>query len=346
MRMNKLPTLGKERRLAQLVVASLGVISILGSGGGIGDLYCFDACIDLPPPSPAAFITPQRMTVQVGAAATFTANVTSFATPGSVSLQWCRMPKGAASCTDIAGATDRTLTWPNATLGDDGTQFQLKVTDANGTSQAHSILAVSSAPGVVFADANFAEADWSVTAVIDPAQSGATHSESQATTGGNPGAFRSVTYVMPQTPASVRLFHTSISGEYDPAAQGAIYVIDFAMDCARLAFEGVNQVPSVIGMIEQGGRRYIPASDRFGWESYCSPQSNWETALPLSSVSAGEFTLTDGPACGPAEACPDFSSQAAPIRVGFRSSAVVISGTSPGSVVQGIDNWKVTVWRR
>ena len=345
MRINMLPTLGKERRLAQLVVASLGAISILGSGGGIGALDCFD-CIDIAPISPAVDINPRRMTVQVGATATFTAVVTSFATQGSKKLQWCRMPKGASSCTDIAGATNRTLTWPNATLGDDGAQFQLNVTDANGTSQAHSILTVSSAPGVVFADSNFAEADWAVMAVVDPAQSGAKHSESQAATGGNPGAFRSVTYVMPQTPASVRLFHTPVSGVYDPAAQGAIYVIDFALDCARLAFEGINQVPSVIGMIEQGGRRYIPTSDKFDWEWYCSPKSYWETALPLSSVSAGEFTLTDGPACGPAEACPDFSAQAAPIRVGFMTSVVVNSGVPPGSLVQGIDNWKVTVWRR
>ena len=344
--MNKLKTVGKERRLAQLVVASLGVISILGSGGGLGALNCFDACIDLTPPAPAVFITPQRLTVQVGAMATFTANVTPFATPESLRLQWCRMPKGVTSCTNIAGATDRTLTWPNATLGDDGAQFQLNVTDANGTSQAHSILAVSSAPGVVFADANFAEADWAVTAVINPASSGATHSASQAATGGNPGAFRSVTYVMPQTPASVRLFHTPVSGVYDPAAQGAIYVIDFALDCVRLAFEGVNQSPSVIGMIEQGGRRFIPASDTYAWLWYCNQNSYWETVTPISSVSVGEFALTDGPACGPAEACPDFSAQAAPIRVGFMTSVAVNSSAPPGSIVQGIDNWKVTVWRR
>lgn len=345
MRIEKLLSGNPKRLLAQLVVASLGAISILGSGGGLGD-YCFDACIDVKPLPPSVHVAPPRMTVQVGAAATFTANVVSFTKPDSIHLQWCRMPKGDSVCTNIVGATDRTMTWPSAILTDDGAQFRLTVTDANGTSQAHSVLAVSSAPGVVFADANFAEADWAVRAVIDPAQSGATHNESQATTGGNPGAFRSVAYVIPQTPTSVRLFHTSISGVYDPAAQGAIYVIDFALDCARLAFEGVNQVPSVIGMIEQGGRRFVPAPGNYAWEWYCSPTSYWETALPISSVSAGEFTRTDGPPCGPAEACPDFSPQAAPIHVGFMTSVAVNSGVPPGTVVQGIDNWKVTVWRK
>lgn len=334
------------RRLAQVAIASIGVISILGSGGGLApSLDCLDWCPDYSHPPPHVSVAPPRMTVQIGATATFTADVMSFAAPQSVSLRWCRLPRGAAVCSTIAGASARTLTVPGANLDDDGAQFQITVTDANGTAQASGALTVSSAPGVVFEDADFVDSDWSVKAVVEPATSGTAHSESRAASGGNPGAFRSVTYLMPQAPFSVRLLHTSISGAYDPAAQGAIHVIDFTLDCQRLSFDGAHQVPTVIPMIEQAGRRFTPALDNYGAEWFC-PVAQWGTLPPTSSVSVNEFALIDGPVCGPAETCPDFSAQAAPIHFGFVTSAQVSAGASPGSIVQGIDNWRVTVWRR
>jgi hypothetical protein len=97
-------------------------------------------------------------------------------------------------------------------------------------------------------------------------------------------------------------------------------------------------------MIEQGGRRYVPTPDGHDGAAYCI--SFWEPAPALRSVAAGEFTLVDGPACAVGEACPDFSAQAAPIRLGFETAIDVRFATSAVTVVQGIDNWRVAVWRR
>jgi hypothetical protein len=62
-----------------------------------------------------------------------------------------------------------------------------------------------------------------------------------------------------------------------------------------------------------------------------------------ASLRATDFTLSDGPACHAGEACPDFSSQGTPMRFGFWRTS---TGQVGASVAHGIDNWKVTVWKR
>ena len=52
-----------------------------------------------------------------------------------------------------------------------------------------------------------------------------------------------------------------------------------------------------------------------------------------------------GQACAAGERCPDFSAAAAPIAIGFVGSAALPAGAAPGTVLQGVDNWKVTFWR-
>jgi hypothetical protein len=59
-------------------------------------------------------------------------------------------------------------------------------------------------------------------------------------------------------------------------------------------------------------------------------------------LAAADFELLDGPVCPAGETCPDFSASAPRIRFGFVRFAQ--SNTTP--TVHGIDNWKVTVWRR
>lgn len=344
MQAKNLSRAGIRRGLVQLLIVACGFVTLLGSGGGGGSaLICFDWCGTPNALPPNATIVPQRTIVQLGASATFSVNVISMAPSDSIRIQWCRKPKDAASCTQIAGATGRALTWPNAKLADDETQFQATVNDGFGTVEASGVLYVTQVPGLVFSDKDFVDANWSVNEVLDPAQSGATHTESRSTTGGNPDAFRSVSYVMPQAESTVSLFHTWLSGTYDPATQGAVFLMDFTLDCAKVSAEETSLDPSVRPMIEQGGRRFIPLFKNYAWSWSCYT-AQWETLAQKSSVSVNDFILTDGPACGASDACPDFSAQAAPLRFGFVTSASV--GSRPGSIVQGIDNWKVTVWRK
>jgi hypothetical protein len=161
---------------------------------------------------------------------------------------------------------------------------------------------------------------------------GSTASASRSETGGNPGAFRSLTHQLaPDAVArSVRLFNTALSATYDPATQGAIYVIEFLEDCTNVTT--ADGLVFTLPMIAQGGRRYTPPD---GFRSSC--------------FSPGWYALADGPACGAGESCPDFSASGASIRFGFVSGAQLSDGTLGGGVSRrtyGIDNWKVTVWRR
>jgi hypothetical protein len=333
------------RSIARAGLALAGLVAIVGSGGGLGIDWCGDGCgFDIGAIPPAVSIDPQRVTAQVGTAVSFDAVVVSFAGGGSARLQWCRRDPGAGDCIDIAGATERRYTLASANLADDGAQFELRAVDDNGTGQDRATLAVSSAPPVVFADVDFAQTDWAAAAIPAPVPGGPGAAVAREAVGGNPDAFRSVTYALPGPAGAIRVFHASLAAAYDPATQGAVYVVDFALDCVRTRFEGSAQVPVARPTIEQAGRRYVPMPPGGDGWAYCGP--SWAPAPALRSVAAGEFVLVDGPACAAGEACPDFSAQAAPIRLGFETAIDVGVVTSPVTVVQGIDNWRVAVWRR
>ena len=109
------------------------------------------------------------------------------------SYRWCRTPAGATVCTEIAGATGASYTLVGANLADDGTQLKVTVSDPNGTAFAVSQLAVSSLPGVVIRDGDFAAADWTAGATLVPPLNGPSFVGSSPATGGHPGAFASRT---------------------------------------------------------------------------------------------------------------------------------------------------------
>jgi hypothetical protein len=246
----------------------------------------------------------------------------------------------------FTGVTGATYTLAAANLSDDGAVFRVVVAGLNGIATAQTRLAVSSMPGVVFEDGEFLDSDWAATAVADPPLQGSTASASRVEAGGNPGAFRSLTHQLPAdaVPRSVRLFNTALLATYDPATQGAIYVIEFLEDCTNVAGTA-NLISFTLPMFEQAGRRYT-ASDDFG--SGC-PSPGWYGRRFSSSYRADYFLLADGPACGAGESCPNFSAGGAPIRFGFVSAGKLNDGTPSGSYPSrtgGIDNWKVTVWRR
>lgn len=335
------PSSGGLRRLVQVLVATLGLVAIVGSGGGAEDANCSfwsDTCVPEVgpiPPIPSATIGPQRVAVQVGGTLVF--RVQSNVVQPVYS--WCRLPAGASACAEIAGVVSDQYTLAGANLADDGTTFRVTVTGSNGSATAFSRVAVSSMPGVAFEDGEFPEASWVLSTVVSPSDKPPTFSVTRAEAGGHPDAFRTATYNFVSVPSSVRVYYDALSAVYDPAVQGAIYVIDFAEECLH---GGVSNLLSYTGpMIEQGGRRFVATKAAM----YCMA-TTW-TAVRRASLDASDFELVDGPACSVGESCPDFSPTGAPIRLGLMAGAELSGGlVPPVQASHGFDNWKVTVWRR
>lgn len=329
------------RGLALACIAILGVLSIVGSGGGDS------RCVLAPGPCPGDFplepappaIEPAALTVQVGSDATFTASADGIASP---TYQWLRAPRGGTPAA-IAGANRASYTLAGASLADDGAQYSVLVvgnfdgrTVSVNSPQAR--LAVSSMPGVVLQDTEFPLADWSVAAQSEPATSGPTTSITQEATGGNPGAHRQTRITLPAGSVRLYLFQTYLPASYDPATQGPVYLIEFRQDCRALA-GSLGAVPTVL--LEQAGRRYVA-----GGPTQCDAAAWSSKVLIPGTFAATDFSLVDGPACGVGESCPNFSATGAPLRFGFGSLNQGVTGFAGASGGFGIDNWRVTVWRR
>ena len=324
------------RGVAHAVVVCLGIVAIVGSGGGIG-IPDTDIHVDSPPGpvGPSVGIRPSAPTVQAGSIVRFEAAVANATAP--ITYQWRR------SGVDIAGATESTYQLGGAQVGDDGALFQVIVHAANGTAGAAVTLRVSPVAPVVFEDSDFPVSNWTVVrATAVPSQDGPTHAESQATTSGNPGACRLVDNQMVAGTNSLEIVHASPAAVYDPARQGAIYTIDLAADCSVVSRAiGVSPNDPVLRLtFEQAGRTYQPRT----WTAFCGT-AYWSQHR-YWSVTEGTLSILSGPPCNAGERCPDFSSSAPPLRFGLVTQLTVASGSLPGSVVLGIDNWKVTIWRR
>lgn len=335
------PSSAWQRRLVQAMIAALGMVAIVGSGGGGDDANCSfwsDTCepeFGPIPPIPSATIGPQRVATQVGGTLVFRVQSNLLQPVYS----WCRLPAGGSACTEIAGATSDQYTLAGANLADDGATFRVTVTGSNGGATASSRVAVSAMPGVVFEDGEFLEAGWAVSSVVSPLDNPPTFSATRAAAGGHPDAFRTATYDFASVPGSVRTYYSALSAVYDPAVQGAIYVIDFGEDCLH---GGDSNLLSYTGpMIEQAGRRFVASKAAV----YCL--ANTWSAVRRASLDASDFELVEGPACGSGESCPDFSSNGLPVRLGLMAGADLSGGlVPPVRTSHGFDNWKVTVWRR
>ena len=324
------------RVLLLACVALAGVVSIVGSGGGgVGFPPCGTPCDDPSPPLPAATIDPPYTTALVGSPATFTvatANVT-----GPQTWQWQRSDDGGATWVDIAGATAATYAIANVNLADDKAVFRAQVRVAGVlVLQPVAHLTVSAVPGVVIEDQALLAADWLASPVAADTGAVPVHVEASLASGGNPGAFRRMTFVVPAFTGSASVFYSSVASTWDPATQGAIHVIDYADDCIVLQGANLALVESSL-VIEQSGRRFL--SDT----SQSCIATAWGTVAKRASLAPADFRLFDGPACAAGESCPDFSASAAPLRFGYWRIAF---GTPGMTIAHGIDNWKVTVWRR
>lgn len=324
-------------------LAAVGAIalSLMGCGGKATDVEGCHPILnpdDCPRYPLGVDVTPWTATIQVGGTATFSATETDVNSPH---YQWFKA-SGSGDLVAIVGANARTFTVSGAQLVDDSTRYTVTVTgNFDGApvrldSANPGRLAVSSMPGVVFEDAEFAPAHWSSAAITEPAGNGPTYEQASVAAGGNPGAWRRVTMTMPAGVASMDVFATYQAATYDPATQGPIYVIEWSYDCARL--------PGTLGsgprlLIEQAGRSYTAGSGA------CSDPMWQRITPPPGRFGLADFRQVDGPACAGA-ACPDFSAAGDPIRFGFANANSGLAGSAGGSGGFGIDNWKVTVWRR
>lgn len=322
-------------------VVAVGVVTLVGSGGGTLGFPPLGP-IDPAPPTgtPSASVSPERITAQVGSTVTLAAVANNLAAP--ISYRWCRVAAGSSSCVDIAGATTTTLTLTGVNLADDGAAYRFTATSGANSAQAVARLVVSSTPGVVHSDGNFTPEDWAVLVTSTPAAGGPTAAVTRLTTGGSPDAYRSVTLNTGSTTlaSTLRVSNTALNAVYQPATQGAVHAIDFALDCIVSGTNTGAGAAQVVPMLEQSGRLYqASAAHRRG----CL--ATWLRWNSMNSLVASEFERVEGPACGLAEACPDFGPNAAPLRLGYGVTVNWPAGTS-AAVAVGVDNWRATVWRR
>lgn len=311
------------RPALRALIAIAGVLSIIGSGGGafFPDVDPGGCCL-----VPSVSIEPATRIVAVGERVTFEAR--PFFATAPVRYRWRR------NGVDIPGATGLSYTLEGANLADDGAAFSVVVEAANGSASAEASLLVSAGPPVVFEDADFVPDAWTVTTVATPPTGGPTLAVAQALTGGDPAAYRSLRYEMTAGPSVLQAFHTTPAAVYDPGMQGAIYAVDFRASCIKT---GAAEVDLAL-LLEQGGRRYTATI----WA--CSVA--WMQPFGSRPLRAVDFQRVDGPPCAATEACPDFGPGGAPLRLGLFTAASTFAGAPAATLTQGVDNWRVAVWRR
>lgn len=321
----------RARLLAALGVVAAGLVTLLGSGGGSWTSHD-DPC----PRAPGVVaLDPAYAVVAVGTAVRFTA-LPDF---GAATFRWRRCAGGR--CADLVGVTGDTYVLEGASLADDGAQISVTADGCWWAATGSTTLEVRAAPGAVYRDLEFETADWEATPLRDDG-GGSRWVVTRSTADGNPGAFASIAYEVDGPAGALRVFHGARQATYDPVLEGALDAIDFAADCRTLrADNGRPDLPRVA--LQQAGRWYegvlhVPQRD--------CPWQAWQPAFERTSYRRLDFQLVLGPACGPTEACPDFSAGGAPIRFGFIGGAVSLLHPVAASTAFGIDNWQVTVWRK
>lgn len=316
----------------QPVILLAGLASLVGSGGGVGWFPPCEGpyCDDDPPPLAIAQVQPARQIVAAGATARFTASVTGLS--GSLSYRWRRSIDGGQTFTDVPGGTSATLVLVAVPLADDGLRLAVEVTQVGGSSAvATARLLVNASPGGVIEDTEFADADWSAEPYTPPGGTPAVHDEAQVATGGIPGAWRRMHVTVPAGQGAVAVDHLSAQAVHDPATDGAIRVIDYAEHCVASTYSEAAL------LVEQGGRRYGSL------QSAPCASAAWGEPIRLLALGPEDLTLLGSEPCPAGQACPDFSAAGAPLRFGYRR----LLPAQPGAAAeQGIDNWRVTVWRR
>ena len=125
---------------------------------------------------------------------------------------------------------------------------------------------------------------------------------------------------------------------YDPATQGAVAFIDYSEDGISLDTQSSVATQSAM-LLEQAGRKYIALPP----DAFPRLATTWQVSQNTPTLRAPDFAVLDGPPCQAGGSCPDFSSSGAPMRFGYWRLSTGLRGAA---IAHGIDNWRVTVWRR
>lgn len=202
--------------------------------------------------------------------------------------------------------------------------------------------ALVTAPAVLalsYSDGTFATADWTQ---VDVVQTGiATATYLRDTSGGNPGALTLVQYVVPRSTFSyqndTRVADIATAFAYDPAVQGALGTMDFALDMRGIGnFFTFTSLGSVRPALLQGGKVYTVAG------ADVAPVLGVDWASANWSFDAGD----DWRSAAAVIERPDFSASGAPIQFGFRWNIATFctdpAGCRGGSLAVGFDNFSVT----
>lgn len=197
----------------------------------------------------------------------------------------------------------------------------------------------SLAQAVTVSDSTFADVDWTITSFSSG--SGGTSSAAQVASGGNPGSFRNVTDQLNGGGVVSVVSGVNIYGPftYTPSVSGTIGSIDYSEDaaCTSGCFgQGQSTGPALL----QNGNYYTLCSSVI-----ITGAGTTFVNHALAGLTAADFgivALTSTNTCDPS-VHPDFSSAAAPIKVGFFRA----NGTGPGgggyTLAAGIDNWQITL---
>jgi hypothetical protein len=186
------------------------------------------------------------------------------------------------------------------------------------------------AGSVTFSDGTFNNDDW-YTEIVKYSGPMPSYSAYQATSGGNPGAYRNVQQHFGGD-GDIWLGHWFDGATYNPSTQGAITTIDSSFDII-LFNGGASETVGYMILLEQNGIVY-----QAGYTlTTIEPKKNIWVHHAYSDLTADDFldvhTNTQH---------PDFSANGDMIELGF-ISANGTGGSYPTSTSSGIDNWSVSI---
>ena len=197
-------------------------------------------------------------------------------------------------------------------------------------------------------DGEFAPVDWSIHA--DTVATSASATGARLKSGGNPGACWQMTMALSNGAAIMAsCFHARAL--YDPAQQGALGALDLFVE-ARQPAEAFGRTvnPVVMPAVAQGGRLFLGRQAEA--VTHVTSGGGWlQLRFPALSAGAlvemrgwrqrGEFDLDE-------HSHPDFSTNGAPLRLGFAVYRNTFYHTTDGegfTAVTYFDNFRVAVQR-
>ena len=143
-------------------------------------------------------------------------------------------------------------------------------------------------------------------------------------TGGNPGAYRHVTFLDPQN-GTIGTFHYWEAGVYNPSVQGAILTLDYSFD-----IQGPPQAQmSYLFLARQGNNVYLD------FPGHRSPDDGSWATVGGQARTAENLLLFMG--SGPSR--PDFSASGEPIVFGYYLTSPIVP-----SAETKLDNFEVVIY--